>query len=373
MDQEMLDKVKELLGDVVAPLKQDIAVLKEKSALEVSVPGLEADKKKFSFSRAYKGIVTGDWKDSGFEKEVFDASRTKAQSVGSDLLGGYLVPTELSTDLIEMLQAKAVLTRLGSTVINLEGHGVMEMPKQVSGSTAQWLGENTTIPDSDIGFGTIQMSPKMVAGRVVTSRRLLGMANQSVEALIRADLIKSLQLAIDQKGIYGDGTGNTPVGILNTADVQVVSTSVTPTYNSFDDLAGLLEDENVDLEGGNLAYLANPKVFRKLKRQTVANYAGQTNGTPLFAPIMSDKALAEALGYAFGKTTQMTVTSDITALIFGDFQQLLMGFWNGIMLEATKEGEAFTKHQVMIKAVADVDFAIRQPKAFACYDNVTLA
>ena len=104
----------------------------------VSVPGVDETKETFSWSRALYGIHTGDWEHVPFEKEVFDATRKTAMESGTGTLGGYIVPVEYSSDLIEMLLARTVLDKVGiSKMTNLSG--LFEMPKQTGGATAYWV------------------------------------------------------------------------------------------------------------------------------------------------------------------------------------------------------------------------------------------
>jgi len=351
----------------------------EEASKKWALPGIE-EEKNFSFTKALRGLALGVWDDAGLEKEVFDASQ-KALATTPDSNGGFTVPTELAKQMIELLRAETVLDQVGATWIDLNGHGQIEIPKMTGGATANWLDENVDIPATSQTFGNLLMSPKMVAARSVSSRRLLMQSNQSIEGMIRADLAKSLALAIDEKAFFGDGTGNTPVGIINQAGVQTLGgvNGDAVSWNNMDELQGLLED--VDAMRGNLAYAGNPKLWRKLKRQTVEQFSGQgaENGQPYVNPIMNDAQIAEFLGYKFGKSTyfptgQTTGSSSTTTPgFFGNFSDLILGMWNGITLEATTVGGgAFNAHQVNIKAVAEVDVAVRHGKSFA-YGNFDLA
>src|SRR3990167_10788378 len=100
----------------------------------VSLPGVNEGKQQFSFLKAIRAIRWSDWKDAGFEKEVFDETRKRAMSQTTDSAGGYLVPTQHIAELIEMLYDNAVVIKLGATVLNDLTGSPVEIPKQTAGA-----------------------------------------------------------------------------------------------------------------------------------------------------------------------------------------------------------------------------------------------
>jgi len=339
----------------------------------------EQDSSKFSFAKTAYALATREWKHAGFEKEILDATMQNAQTVNPASAGGVMVPTEISSSLIEMLRAESVLMSMGMQTLNLSGVGKFELPRQLTGSTAYWLGELDTITESSLTFDNVTLDPKKVAGIVRMSRELIADANQSIEAIVRKDLATQLALAVDDKGIQGDGTNDTPVGILNTVGIGTFAVGANGdpcTYQTFDELIGILEDENA--LRGRLGYLSNPRAFRALRNQAVAQYSGQAEGQPLIMPIVSDAVLEGHLGYKLGKTTQIAkdgakgTGTDLTKVIFGNFEDLIMGQWGGLELAASDvAGDNFTRYSVQMRAIMRLDFAVRQPKSFAVATDVS--
>ena len=361
----------------------EIKVLK--SGKSISISGLDAEienGKEFSWSKAFQGIATGNWKGAEFEKELFDQTQEKALSYGTATAGGYIVPEEYSNQMIEQIYAKTVLDKMGITTLSGLGMGApVKIPRQAGGATAYWLGENTAITESEQTLEEITLEPNMVAAFTPTSRRLVSLSNPSVENMIRNDLTKQLALAVDIKGLEGDGTGNTPTGVLNQTGILTYSSATNGDavdYALFSELEGLLEDNNT-LEG-NLGFVSIPKVFRKLKNVRIPNYSGQTDGGYVIDPLVTDAVLEQRLGYMFGKTTQIDSTgtkgsgTNLTSLYFANWSELIRASWGGIVLEATTVGgDSFKKHQLFIKAVMEVDYAVRHPKSFAVATDVITA
>lgn len=364
---------------------EEINVLKSKNV--VSVPGLAEEKEKrkgtaedFSFCKTAFAIATGNWDNAGFEKEVIDAARTKALSQGTDADGGYIVPEEYVADIIELIRAETVLDKLGVTNINPTGAPVT-IPRLAGGATAYWLAENASITESQQTLEEITLSPNMVAAFTPMSRRVAAMSNPSIEAMVRQDLARALANEMDIKGLEGDGTSNTPTGILNQTDILTYSVGTdgdVANFQLFSELEGLLEDNNT--LRGNLGFATIPKIIRKLKNQRIANFSGQTDGSYINAPLVSNAKLAQELGYDFQTTTAIDATGTkgagtaLTSVYFGNWSEMIKAMWGSLMLDATTSGgDAFQKHQIYIKAVAEVDYAVRHPKSFAVATDVITA
>lgn len=380
------DGLKKQFEEMAGTIKsiEEKQVVMAKSSKVVSLPGCDEGKEKFSFARMLKGIGTNDWKGCGFEKEVLDQSMQKALDAGTGANGGFVVPTQYVPELIEMLDANLVLSKLGITRIN-PASAPVDIPRQLTGATAYWVGENAAITASQGSFDQVVMNPKSVAALVKASRRLVQLADPSIEQIIRRDIAMSLASAIDIKALLGDGTGNTPVGVINQAGISTLS--VGANGDDFDyafalELIGKLEDNNALM--GSLGFVSNPAVFRKLKRQAVAQFSGDTKGAPLFAPILSDENLAKNLGYnvqtstAVPKAGTKGTGTALSKVIFGNWQDLILAQWGSLMIESSTvagdgTGGAFTSHQMWFKAVMEMDVAVRHPKSFAVATDVLTA
>lgn len=345
----------------------------------VSVPGVNETKETFSWARALYGIHTGDWEHVPFEKEVFDATRKAAMEAGTGSLGGYIVPVEYSTDLIEMLLSRTVLDKVGiSKMTNLTG--LFEMPKQTGGATAYWVGENQDIDESNLTFGMITAQPKQVAALVKTSDRLLRMSNPSVEAVIKRDIALRLALKLDLAGLRGSGTSTQPRGVANTAGINVVYASssngngANVSFDLLNDMEFALEED--DALFGNLSYVWHPCIRRNLQKLKVAQYTGDTGGAYIVQPVTTDQ-LKAWLSYGFESTTQIPTNltqnsgTNLTEIYFGNWQELFMFLWGGVQIAVSNQAaDAFQKVQTWVRIVQDVDFAVRHPESFCICPDV---
>jgi HK97 family phage major capsid protein len=342
----------------------------------VHVPGLEDEKQKFSFFKAIMAIQSKDWANAGFEKEIFDTTRKTMAALGGGTAGGYIVPTIYIADLIELLSAESVVASMGATFLrDLQGSPI-QIPKQLTGSTAYWVGENLAITPSDLTFGQITLTPKKVGALVKLSNTLIKLSNPSAEALVRRDLALSLALKIDYAALRDSGA-NKPTGVLATANINTVAIGADGGDFTFDhiiDMEYALAEDNA--LRGRLGYIFPPAIRRKFLKTKIANYTGQTTEMQYLVPPMTETVLAGYLGYPYKMTTQIPINltkgngTALTEVYFANWQELIIGQWGGMEIMASNEtSDAFEKDQTWVRVLQEVDFAVRHPESFCvCSD-----
>jgi HK97 family phage major capsid protein len=204
-----------------------------------------------------------------------------------------------------------------------------------------------------------------VGAWVDASRRLLIQSSVDVEALIQRDLAAGLAVAIEAAAINGTSTSSQPTGILNTSGIGTSTggaNGAAPTWANIVALESELGIDNADI--GALAYLTNARVRGKLKQTT--------KSTSAVTGFVWDDGEFPLNGYRAAVTsnvpsniTKGTTTGSLSAIIFGNFSDLLLGFWgNGIdiLVDPYTGSSAGT---VRIRSLADVDVAVRHAESFA--------
>ncbi len=280
-----------------------------------------------------------------------------------------LVPNVHRSDLfIDRLRSALVMERLGATV--LSGLiGTVDIPRQTGSSTAQWVAEDGSLTETDAAFDDVTLSPKTVGAMTSYSRRTLLNASPSIEQIVRNDLAQIIAAAIDEKAIAGDGTSNTPTGILSTSGIGSVAMGTNggaPTWQAVLDLIAELETDNAE----GRAFLTNPK-FVKKARGTVK--VASTDS------VMLQESPNELAGYPLATTnavpsnlTKGTSSGVCSALIFGNFSDLLIGYWSGIdILLNPYETTAYAKGRVLVRAMRDLDVQVRHAESFAAIKDIT--
>lgn len=370
--EEMLSEVKTKLADM------DDAMTKRGWA---NAPGLEDEKEKFSIFKAFNAISTRDWTGADFEKDVMNQAKVKAQSAGVDTAGGFLVPLQALGGFIEILRANMVTSTLGATVLNdLTGIPV-EIPRQTSSTLAHWVEENASLTESEIGLGMLQMNPKALGSLVKMSNRSVRLTQPAIEGLVQRDIAQQMARRLDITSLRGTGTLGEPLGIVNQVGVVTVdfdSTAVhgaktNPSWEGMYELEGVLED--ADALQGSLGYAFAPAIKRQMSKLRSAAFATVDNEGPFLqtAPMTAPEITA-VLGHKFATTTQMPTNlfaGDQGEVIFGNWADLLIGMWGGMRLKASEEAStAFERDQLWVRAIMDVDVAIRRVESFCVGINV---
>ena len=293
-----------------------------------------------------------------------DVMREKRDlNVGSVAAGGYLKATE-TRSMIEMLRNRLILGVAGATVIT-DLVGDVAFPKQTGAATAYWVAESGAPTESQQTLGQVLMQPKTVAAWTDYSRKLIQQSSLDVENFVRADLTAVLARAVDLAGLHGTGANNQPTGVAATSGIGSVvggTNGAAPTWVHVTQLEREVAIDNADV--GSLSYLTNPKVRYKLKN----TYRNATYGE---IPIWGDSREQPLNGYPAHISTQVSSTltkgsasGTASAIFFGNWAELLLGFWSGIDILVDPYSLSTTgSHRVV--AFQDVDVAVRHAESFA--------
>jgi HK97 family phage major capsid protein len=146
-----------------------------------------------------------------------EATTEKAMTQASGSTGGYLVPPEVSGELLKIREQSNILRPLFSQIqVNAD---VLRIAAQTSGLLAGWVAELAEKPESELSFGEISVNVFWKAGMAVVSNQLLRNSNPSIDSLIYNDLGRRLAALEEIAFISGSGTGQ-PLGLLHTPGVQ---------------------------------------------------------------------------------------------------------------------------------------------------------
>ena len=323
----------------------------------------------YSFARALKAAVSGDWSGASAEKS---ASDKVAKMLGKESRGFYvpheILKREINTtggativdttaggaSFIDILRNKLVVAKLGGQVLSgLSGN--VAIPKQTGSATAYWIAEGSDTTASDLTLGMLQLSPKTVSAKSAYTRQMLLQGNPSIEALVMNDLAGSIALAIDAASIAGTGANGQPKGILNTTGIGSVSCTTDLgglTYSSVVDLETPIATGNADVD--NMNYIAGAVVVGKLKKKAIES------GSP-------EKVLSngEVNGYKITRSNQVPANT----MLFGDFSQHITALWGGldIMIDQYTNADS---GGVVIRAFQSVDTGVRYAQAFSATTDI---
>jgi HK97 family phage major capsid protein len=267
---------------------------------------------------------------------------------------------------IDLARPKSVLRALGATFLpGLVGD--VGVPSLSQGAKSTFKGEIEELAKSNQKFKDAKLTPHRMGTWVRRSKQFLAQTSPAIEALLRSDLEKSVVQELERVAINGDGQDNEPLGILNYADILMLAldaNGAAPDRDTLVLLEALVEGQNLALDSSG--YLINVSTKAKLKRTKV------DAGSGLF--LMNSNT--DLNGYPVQVTTNVprnlskgTSNEKLSAAIFGDWSQLLIGQWGG--LDITVDNITLAKQgqvEIIIQTFHDVLAA--QPKAFAAVKDL---
>jgi hypothetical protein len=129
--------------------------------------------------------------------------------------GGFLVPTQQSTEIVDLLRAQAVVRQMPGVRVIPMTSDTMTMPRLTGGATAYWGAEGSTLTTSQQTFGQLRWVARKLYAVIPVTKEMMNDSNPGIEQIVREDIAAALALKEDDAFIQGSGIGETPQGILN--------------------------------------------------------------------------------------------------------------------------------------------------------------
>jgi HK97 family phage major capsid protein len=297
------------------------------------------------------------------EKRILTATGTTAVSLDQ---GGVSIPTELR-GFIEYLKDALVVQQLGAQMLTgLQGN--ISIPRGKTIATAAWEGENDDTDETSPTFESVTASPHRLAAYAQLSKQLIMQSSLPMEAYIQGLLAYAVANKLESAAITGTGLNDIPKGILNTTGIGTVAIAAVGGPPLYTHLLAL--EKEVDIDNalmGKLGYLMNAKVKAKLKNTKL------DAGSGLFLLGQDSKTL-NTYPYAVTNLVPSNLTkstgADLSAMIFGNFEDLIMCQWGGLDITVDSTSLAMAKAgKVGIVINSFWDIIIRHAASFAaCVD-----
>ena len=270
-------------------------------------------------------------------------------------------------DLIPFLRPRLAVAGMGATVLTgLTGN--LSFPRNDAISSATWEGEVDANAESEPTFDNFTMSPERLGLYALLSKQLIVQSEiPSVEAMLRRDIEFAVAKGLDLAAINGSGSANQPTGILNTSNVNDITIGTNGgvlTRNLLVQFETEIATDNADVM--SMGWLTTPGVRGYLKSTKV------DPGSGIF--LMGDSSM-DLLGYRMAVSTQ--VPSNLTkgsgtglhAMIFGNWQELIIGQWGGIDLVIDPYTASKTA-QVTLVINGWYDIGVKHPASFCICDEI---
>jgi HK97 family phage major capsid protein len=317
------------------------------------------------FGRSIKGMVTGDW--NGADAERMCVSKTMAG--GNDANGGFLLPSPLSTMVIDLARNQSVCLRAGALTIPMDS-GTFDIARLTSDPTGYWKGENAAGTATDIGTGRFQLRAKTLMALVKSSVELIEDA-PNAGALIQNAISQALALELDRAALRGAGVSE-PLGIRHWSSLgssfgaQYTGSIGSPNYDDFSNAAEDILSANGP-EATALSVIYSPRTWGTLDRLKDGE-SKTLIPPPSFSAMrkFTTNQIPETLGGG----------SNESEAYVGDFSQLAIGMRTQLVLEVSRHAadsssSAFKNLQVFIRGYLRADVVLLQPTFFVVLGGIT--
>jgi len=274
----------------------------------------------------------------------------KALSEGTDSAGGYLVPDDFRSEVVQRLPE---LSELYPHVQKLPtGRDAVKFPRLDTDVQMSWdEGEGTAFDESDPAFGQLSFTIHRCNAMTKTSRELLGDSVLDLAAYLEQLFAEAYAAELDRVIAVGDGSDE-PEGIYSASGITAVAVN-----------GALTADKLIEV------YHTVPKKYRKNARWIMTNTNVERarklkdqNDQYLWRPGL-EGGQPDTL---FGKRISEQENLPDSWIGFGDLsgyrilQREELGFES-----TTTGGTAFEKHQLWLKCWARLDGKVVLPAAFA--------
>ncbi|WP_426345177.1 phage major capsid protein [Alcaligenes sp. HNGD-HTN06] len=299
--------------------------------------------------------------------------------------GGVLVPTNLSSEVIELLRPKSVVRRLGARSLPLN-NGNITLPRLKGGAVVGYIGSDSDIPVTNQEFDDLKLSGKKLTALVPISNDLLATSSSStnVDAIVVGDLTAAIAAREDKAFIRDDGQASNPKGLrywapaANVYPASQAEPTIAQVSLELNKLVLVLEAADANMSAAGWIMAPRTKRFLQAMRDG--------NGNKVYPELDAGMLM----GYPVGLTTQVPVNLAVgsgpeaptngSEIYFADFGDCFIGEEEQLIIDYSKEAtykdssgnvvSAFQRDQTLVRVIAKHDFGPRHAESVAVLTQV---
>lgn len=256
-----------------------------------------------------------------YKKSMMKALRTNFRDisnelkVGTDESGGYLVPEEMETDIVNGLEDENIVRKLATKV---QTSGLHKINIAATKPAALWVEEGGQLTFGDGTFDQVSLDAHKLHVGIKVTEELLYDAVFNLEKYITEEFTRALANAEEDAFLNGDGV-NKPTGIFDSkkgGELGVTTKAQTITADELIDLVYSL-DRPYRKKAAFILNDATVAQIRKLK---------DVNGAYIWQPSLKDGEPDRLLGYpAYTSAFAPKAEKGKLAVAFGDFSYYKIG------------------------------------------------
>lgn len=318
------DATYKTMEDEISELTNEIHRMERREAIEAE---LEKPVSKPIIENPMNGRLdnsenkTGRAADS-YKTAMLSALRSNFRNVsnvlqeGVDADGGYLVPEEYDSRLIDGLEEENIIRKLGHRITT---SGERKINIAATKPAAAWIDEGEALTFSDATFSQINLDAHKLHVAVKVTEELLYDNAFQLENYIIKEFYKALANAEEDAFINGDGTGK-PLGILAASGgAEVGVTAASATAITADEVINLVYSLKRPYRK-NAVFILNDQTIAALRKLK------DGNGAYMWQPALVAGEPDKLLGYPVYTSAYMpTIEAGAKTIIFGDLSYYNIG------------------------------------------------
>lgn len=160
---------------------------------------------------------------------MMNSEEIKALTVANAADGGYLAPSEHSSEMLKLLREFSPF-RQYARVISTNAPEII-FPRRLTSTTATWVAEIAARTESAMSFEQVKLTPHELATFTDVSNQLLEDNQYALEAELMSDTAESFAIKEGAAFISGDGLGK-PNGLLNADGLKVHEVASVDAFTS---------------------------------------------------------------------------------------------------------------------------------------------
>ena len=305
------------------------------------------------------------------------------QNMSNGPSGGFLVPEDVSSEIIELLRPASTVRAMGARAVPMP-NGNLTTNRRATGAMFGYIGEQEDVPATGYTYGQMKLSAKKLAGIVPISNDLLRASGTNVDRLIRDDIVADAAQIEDRFFLRGAGTENAPRGLrfqhtgTSFAATHVLTMTSSPDLQKVDNDLGRLELAlaNFNVPYGGAHWIMSPRTAMFLTNLRDGNgnkvYPEMAQGQLRSKPVHTTTEIPINLGG--GSESEIMLVHP---------QHVVIGEHMGIELAMSSEAAyrdsdgtmqaAFSRDETLMRMIMQHDLGVRHLPAVAILTGVTWA
>lgn len=257
-----------------------------------------------------------------YKAAMLNALRTNFRQVsdvlseGVDANGGYLVPEEYDSRLIDALTEENIMRKLGHTITTSGEHKINIAATKPA---AAWIDEGGALTFGDATFSQINLDAHKLHVAVKVTEELLYDNAFGLESYIIEQFGKALSNAEEDAFLNGDGVGK-PLGLFSDkGGGEVAVTAASATAITADEIINLVYSLKRPYRK-NAKFIMNDQTIAALRKLK------DNNGAYLWQPSLQAGEVDRLFGYEVYTSPYVpTIAAGKPVIAFGDFSYYNIG------------------------------------------------